>query len=241
MPDNVDNSHVKFLHQFFPLRATYLGGSLLEWNKRDNVFEKWREQQIFKFIGLVTQNAEDLELGFKGKRVTKVAWAARNLLELAIWIDYCNLSNAHATRFRDDSARDLLGFSKAVQQLEIQKKGAPDSRLEASQTKLVGFAESTLGVVGLGEDFTRVLKAATELGREKEFGALNKLFSKYAHPTSIALNSVVTVDADAGIREMFLLDGIELSTDALTTIRDDMAKHFPQLEKMPGLGKSGHR
>ena len=240
MPDNLDNSQIMILHQFFPLRAVYLGKALLEWNKRDNVLEKWREQQIFKFIGLLTQNAEDLEVAFKEKRVTKLAWAARNLLELAIWIDYCNLSNAHATRFRDDSARDLLGFSKAVQQLHIQKKGTPDPRLEVSQTKLVGFAETTLGVVGLGEDFTRVVKAASELGREKEFGALNKLFSKYAHPTSIALNSVVTVDADAGIRAMFLRDGIELSTDALTTIRDDMAKHFPQLEKMPGLGKGGN-
>jgi hypothetical protein len=229
---------IAYLHGFFPLRAVYLGKALMKWNERDNVLEKWREQQIFKFIGLLTQNAEDLELGFNEKRVTKVAWAARNLLELAIWIDYCNLSDAHATRFRDDSARDLMGFSKAVQQLEIQRKGAPDPGLEASQTRLVAFAKSTLGVIGLDEDFTRVLKAAREVGREREFGALNKLFSKYAHPTSIALNSVVTVDADSGIRGMFLRVGIELSTHALTTIRDDMAKHFPQLNKMPGLGKS---
>jgi hypothetical protein len=180
------------LHEFFPLRAVHLGNTLVEWNERDKALEKWREQQIFKFIGLLTQNAQDLELGFNEKRITKLAWAARNLLELSIWIDYCNFSDANATEFRNDSTRDLLGFSKAVQQLQIQEEGMPDPGLEASQAGLVAFAENTLGVIGLDEDYTRVLKAARELGREKQFGALNKLFSKYAHPTSFALHSVVT-------------------------------------------------
>ncbi len=68
---------IAILHEFFPIRARYLGRHLIESNKTVKVLEEWREQQLFKFIGLLSQNAEDLEQGYVENRITKVAWAAR--------------------------------------------------------------------------------------------------------------------------------------------------------------------
>jgi hypothetical protein len=41
------------------------------------------------------------------------------------------------------------------------------------------------------------------------------------------VNSVVAVEADAGIRLMFLADGAETAVGALTTIREFVIKHLP--------------
>jgi len=65
---------------------------------------------------MVIQSAMDLEPAYLRRRIPALAWAIRNLLELSIWIDYCNLSEQHAKRFSDDRLRDLRGLSKAVQQ-----------------------------------------------------------------------------------------------------------------------------
>jgi len=224
---------IEFLREFFPVRALYLGEKLTEANEVGKAMAGWREKQLFKFIGLLTQNADDLERAYREKRITKLAWAARNILELSIWIDYCNRSDVQAKQLRDDSARDLLGFAKAIQAIYIEGQGSPDLGLKKTEQDLISFAQNVFGVTGLDDDFKRVSEAAKDVGRENNFRQLNKLFSKFAHPTAISLNAVVAVEADAGIRTMFLNDGVELATDALTTIREVIVGSFPFLEKDP--------
>jgi hypothetical protein len=167
------------------------------------------------------------------KRITKVAWAARNLLELSIWVDYCNLSNAHAKRFRDDSARDLIGFSKAIQSIYVEGYGTPAQDLDDAMRRLVAFAEKTFNVAGLDDDFERVSDAAEEVGRRTTFSSLNKLFSKFAHPTALSLNSVTPegVEADDAMREMFFVDGVDAAISPLTQIRAFIMQRFP----LPGI------
>jgi hypothetical protein len=63
------------------------------------------------------------------------------------------------------------------------------------------------------------------------------MYSKYARPTSIALNSVAAVEADAGFRSMFLRDAVGRAADTLTAIRETIAKTFPQIDRAPVIGK----
>ena len=104
------------LHQLFPERSVMLVSALRERNKKDKKLPEWRSEQIAKLAVMVIQSAMDLEPAYLSGRISALAWATRNLLELSIWIDYCNLSDQHAKRFSDDSLRDLYGLSKAVQQ-----------------------------------------------------------------------------------------------------------------------------
>jgi hypothetical protein len=237
MRDERDETCIALLEEFFPVRADFLAGFLIEANNSEKRLDAWRERQLFNFIRLLTQNAEDLVKGYREQRIRKVAWAARNILELWVWVDYCNLSDAHAKQFRDDTARDLVGFVKAVQMIEVHNQGKQHVELAEKHRELVTFVESAYGIKQLDDDFTRVSEAAKELGRQIEFLALNKLCSKYAHPTSIALNSVGAVKADGGFRGMFLKDAVGHAADALTTIREAIAKAFPQLDRAPVIGK----
>jgi hypothetical protein len=108
-------------------------------------------------------SAVDLEQGYRERRVTKLAWAARNFMELSVWIDYCNLSDQHAERFRDDTMRDLYGLSAAVQKSVLVESGTKDKTLEQKLGELATFAQSK-GVLELDDEFKRVSEAARKWG-----------------------------------------------------------------------------
>jgi hypothetical protein len=237
MKDRGDETCIALLGQFFPVRSDFLAGFLIEANNNEGTMDAWREQQLFNFIELLAQNAEDLVQGYRAQRISKVAWAARNILEIAVWVDYCNVSDAHAKSFRDNSARNLLGRTKAVKMTEAQSQGTEDVERAEQQRKLDNFVETAYGVTQLDDDFTPVSEAAKELGMQSEFLALNKMYSKYARPTPISLKPVADAEADAGFRSMFLRDAVGRAADALTTIREAIAKNFPQIDRAPVIGK----
>jgi hypothetical protein len=215
------------LHEFFPRAARKLAEYLATKNSAEGKIEKWREDQLNKFIRSLSLNADELERAFKQDRITALAWAVRNIIELSVWVDYCNLDVAHATRFRDDSVRDFYGFSKAIQTLQREEHGKSDAGLDRAQKDLETFATTVFGMGALDDDFERVSSAADELGWGKRFLALNKIYSKYAHPTAWAVNAVNSIEADAGFRKMFLMDGIETVTGSLTKIRDFVLRSYP--------------
>ncbi|HEY5028848.1 MAG TPA: hypothetical protein VIK39_10600 [Candidatus Angelobacter sp.] len=221
------------LHQLFPIRARLLTTHLKEANGRLKKFEEWRERQIVNFIEMLALNAADLERAYVENRTSTLAYTARNLLELSIWVDYCNLSNTHAKAFWDDVARDLFGLSKAIQAIAVQETGAEIAVLTKAQDRMTKFANAKFGIKNLADDFKRVAKAAEELGREKSFVARNKAFSKFAHPTAWAVNSVLSGDADKDIREMFLLDGVELAMNSIIRTRKFILEHFPAPPNIP--------
>jgi hypothetical protein len=228
MPKPIDEG-MKELRNFYPDRAYHLSEYLRKANAEMNVLEAWREAQLVKFIASLILNADELITGFTQKRIAKLAWAARNLLELSIWVEYCNSSPSHAKQFRDDSARDLIGLSKAIQSIHVGAYGIPAEDLDSTMKKLVVFAESAFNVTDLDEDFKRVSDAAAELGRKSIFSSLNKLFSKFAHPTALSLNSVTAegIEADNDLREMFFLDGADAAILPLVNIRSFVLQHFP--------------
>jgi hypothetical protein len=224
---------MKELQKFFPKGAYQISEYLRKANSEQKVLKLWREAQLVKFIASLILNTDELRRGFAEKRITKIAWAARNLLELSIWIDYCNLSEAHAKRFRDDSARDVIGFSKAMQSIHVEGYGKRDKELDDAMQAAVRLAEKALDVTGLDDDFKRVSEAANELGCGRIFSSLNKLFSKFAHPTALALNSATAkgIEADDVLREMFFIDGVDAAIRPLTMIRLFILHHFP----LPGI------
>jgi hypothetical protein len=97
----------------------------------------------------------------------------------------------------------------------------------------VSLAEKALDVTGLNDDFKRVSEAAVEVGQGKNFSSLNKLFSKFAHPTALALNSVAVegIEADDPLRDMFFIDGVDAAVRPLTMIRSFILQRFP----LPGV------
>ena len=148
-----------------------------------------------------------------------VSWLARNLLEIFIWVRYCSLSELHAKRFHDDGMRDFYGYCKALEGLNV----SGNSELKESVNNLLkgysNFAKSQ-GVAQVADDFTRVSKAAEELGETKLFLSMNKIFSKLAHPTSLAMDAALTKVGRKQYRDLFVVDATDMAIRSLEVLED---------------------
>jgi hypothetical protein len=99
--------------------------------------------------------------------VSRIAYSARNLLELMIWTEWCCLSKENAISFRQDCVRDAqglltvikkhaeLGFEQDIWQSAIADAGVAMKRM----AQMVGFEN-------LNAKFMPVSDAAKELGRK---------------------------------------------------------------------------
>jgi hypothetical protein len=225
-----DGKALADLHQLIPERALMLVEALRVSNEKFKKFSEWREAQIRKFGIMAVETAMELERAYFERRITTVAWTTRNLLELSIWIDYCNISDEHAKRFWDDRLRDLYGMSGAVQGIVEVKAGAKDRTLDEALANLAQFAQSQ-GIQELEDDFKPVSEAARELGRWPEFRSANKLLSKLAHPTAWAVHIVASPAAEVGYTSMILQDGVAFALNAIITIRKTIRTKYPEIAK----------
>jgi hypothetical protein len=227
IPSNAKKS-LADLHQLFPERSLMLVTALRERNKEGKKLPEWRSEQIAKLTITVIESAMDLEPAYLCGRISALAWATRNLLELSIWIDYCNLSDQHAKRFSDDSLRDLYGLSKAVKTTLEAEAGITSSELDVALSNLSQFAQQW-GIASLEDDFKRVSDAAKELGRGAGFQAANKLLSKFAHPTAWSVHIADNPGPEAGYLTMILQDGVFLALNAIITTRKTIRTYYPEI------------
>ena len=200
-------------------------------NKEFKRLDNWREKQTGNFVEILILSAHDLECAQAEKRISTLAWITRNLLELSTWIDYCNISRENAKTFHDDSMRDMYGWASAIHSLYMVQKNKKHAPLEEKIDNLKRLAQEK-GFGELADDFTRVQEAAGEVGYAQEFTKLNKLYSKFAHPTAWVVHSFLAVDADEGLRDMFFKDGVGLAVGSLRDIRANICSVFPEVETM---------
>jgi hypothetical protein len=109
--------NLKALNDFIPQMATKTLLLIQTKNKNSRIFEEWREQQLVNFLKCLIHIATDLDYAYRKRRMSTVAWLTRNLLELSVWIRFCNLSNEKAKTFHADAVRDLFGLYQAVELL----------------------------------------------------------------------------------------------------------------------------
>jgi hypothetical protein len=168
-----------------PTRAEVVLRDLKAWNSKSRKIEDWREEQLRNFLNSLIRNVRELESAIADKQLPRIAWASRNLLELAVWAQYCNSSSERAERFCVDIARDFLGLSKALKGCYLGQY--LDFRdLDQFAVELKNLAKQELGTE-IDEDYERVSKAAKDVGCAR-FPVVNKLCSKFAHPTAWLVN-----------------------------------------------------
>ena len=112
-----------------PARTEAMFAAFQAINRRERKAPPWRELQILNFIRYVKMYADDLARSYEAQRIDSVAQAMRNLLEMCIWTEFCEISEANAKRFSDDAARDMRDMMEAVQALYISVNQTPETRL----------------------------------------------------------------------------------------------------------------
>ena len=158
---------------------------------RANILEAWHLdlwQHLISEFGLVYK---PLVASCEEKDIRASAWLARNLLELNIWLSYCVRSRDDAKRFYDDKARDMFDFlnhMEVLTNLADRPELLMTDLIEGTRKRIADEAE-TDGCEDIDETYQRVYSAAKEMGLGAFFGSLNKILSKFAHPTAMMVFS----------------------------------------------------
>lgn len=158
--------------------------------------------------------------------VATTAWLARNLLELAIWAEYCRSSQERAQEFMLDGARDAYDALNIPQELLLPSSGHLRLRQELlDKSKEDGF--------DIEESYTKVSNAANVLGRGPLFKHMNKSLSKFAHPTAFAIFSLGS-DTEVLLKEKFRSLGLFFASAGLmfTDLTGAVQNPFPDIESV---------
>jgi hypothetical protein len=163
----------------------------------------------------VELNLSELLQAFSQRSIGTVAWLARNLLELSVWAEYCKSSPERAKTFYEDSARDALDLLKILS--EKPEKFARDQTINfrAERERLIEKADFEKAA----KSFLPVHEAAEKLGWKDRFIIANKSFSKFAHPTAIAVIGLLESEDMEQIKIKLYEDGLLFGNEALAQIR----------------------
>ena len=134
----------------------------------------------------VVLHRNELEAAQPKGSLYAIAWLARNLLELAVWSEYCGQSKENAKEFLLDAARDSFDALKKEHPLRKELKG---------KAKEDGF--------DIEKKYIRVDMAAEKTTIKDDFKHFNKQLSKWAHPTAFAVMSSKETEED--LRGTFFL------------------------------------
>ena len=221
---------MSILNEIFPDQAKKLLGDIVLLNQYEEHMDDWRERQLRHFLEITISSVFDLKRAYEERRISTLAWLARNLLELSVWIQYCNISEANAKQFWDDAVRDMFGWAKAIHELTAFQDGAPDAQLAARLDNLDTFAAKR-GITPLADDFKRVSDASKEVGNDVLFSKANKLYSKFAHPTAWVVATAKSEEADKEVRGMIFSDGADLAAVCYLVIRDECNRMFKEVKE----------
>jgi hypothetical protein len=127
------------------------------------------------------ENYVELETAVNSRPLSTAAWLSRNLLELALWSEYCHRSPFNAQQFMLDAARD---GADALRVIRDHREGPPTPGITHDELVARGMED---GFLTITDRFTEVGDVAEFLGRGSHFKYWNKILSKFAHPTAFAL------------------------------------------------------
>jgi hypothetical protein len=176
----------------------------------------------------VVLNLSELRLAHSGRPLGTVAWLARNLLELAIWSEHCAASKENAKEFLLDSARDAADSLDIPDGPWLHKSLGPTRKRLLDNASADGF--------DIEQEYARVSSVAKKLGRGDVFKYLNKMFSKYAHPTALAIFSAGG-SAQELLRQKFHELGINLADSALHFLDESGRRVWAEIESDKARGR----
>ena len=152
-----------------------------------------------------------------------LAWRARNLLELSVWSTYFASSRENARRLYEDAGRDAKNVLDVFEHWG-QATGQPVDWLSAiadGKNELALRAASE-GIASLDARYMRVEDAAGECRLKEMFKTMNKMLSKFAHPTAMQILGVADDEKQSLQRDMFYALGCCFFLGAFSTLENSV-------------------
>jgi hypothetical protein len=195
-----------------------------------HALEFWHEKVLTGLNQTALFSYQNLLSAWRQKGLSATAWAARNLLETRIWTEYVTVSKGNARRFYLDwlnDSRELLdkacsyGGSIDPEQWRVTSPYADLDFGEATaQTARDWLGDLRSSSELVDEDYLRVSSIAKELGHAARFASLNKLLSKYVHPTAFSVLSTPSDGSRYNSATFMLVEGSTECARCLTFLND---------------------
>jgi hypothetical protein len=172
------------LEKRIPAKLNAIRLALIEIDKRQ-ACEPWRLALTVDLVESIEHNCDQLLETMDNPRLPTVAWIARNLLELWVWVRYCGVSLENAWRFHEDALRDVRGLVEAHAKI-CKARGIVDETSAISAQRLQQVASERLGLKEIDSKFLAVVEASKAPGVDlgDQFTPLHRWLSKFAHPTA---------------------------------------------------------
>jgi hypothetical protein len=196
------------------------GNSLKPGDENNN----WFFQIVFELMDATLSNYQQLRTGYNERNFPLMAWACRNLLELAIFTKYVLISEAHARRFADDRLIDGCDIITALRTLELHVDPQSDTRLLDDALVRMQAQMAAEGVAA--KRFLAISELADAVGMKQDFACMNRVCSKLVHPTAwsvLAVNKGENSFSQAG--EIFFSAGVQYVCDLYLAVQEHNATH----------------
>jgi Family of unknown function (DUF5677) len=162
-------------------------------------------------------NYRDLRKAFLGDQQTLAAWSCRNLHEIAIFTKFALSSKENAAEFAADRLIDGHQIGTALKSLELALN--PGLTVSALDPVIESFATQMKNEGVTRQKYLSTEKLAQQVGMRAEYETLNRLCSKFVHPTAWSLfTSDVALERFPGACEIFYGNGALHFTSVFATI-----------------------
>jgi len=212
------------LRAVFPVRAEAVTVAFQQINQKEKRFPGWRELQVKSLIKTVSLFAFDVEDRYRARRGDQLATAVRNLTELLIWIEYCAASEENARAFCNDGPRDLRELLEALQKVYSFTNSAPQPLIA---DMLAGLRSAAVNdsFPNIEKRYIDVRDAAKEIGKLEAFGPLFKAFSKFTHPTALAIH----IGCSPAILDALFVNGTQGALGCFRELEKFIGGVFPEI------------
>jgi len=148
----------------------------------------WFFQIVFELIDATLSNYDQMKVGYKDNNNHMLAWACRNLLELAIFTKFVLISESNARRFAEDRLVDGCDIITSLKSLELHIDPKSDTRLLDDALARMRAQMATEGVTVKKHLVTADLAGIVEM--KEDYLCMNRVCSKLVHPTAWSILAV---------------------------------------------------
>jgi hypothetical protein len=148
-----------------------------------------------------------------------LAWRARNLLELSVWATYFGRSRDNARRLYEDAGRDVKDL---LEKMEKAGQAADSVSVIAEGKNDLLQRAANEGIETLDGKYMRVDTAANECGLKDLFNTMNKLLSKFTHPTAMQILGTADEAKQTLQRDVFYGLGCLFFIGAFTALENSL-------------------
>jgi len=216
------------LENRIPSRLKTIKLALIDIDKHQ-AYEPWRLALAVDLVESIEHNCRQLLETMGKDRLPAVAWIARNLLELHVWVKYCGVSRENAWRFHEDALRDVKGWTDAHKKL-CDAMVIKDDFSEIAAQRIKDLASEKLGLENIDSNFHAVATAAKEPGVNlgERFGPFYRSLSKFAHPTAGLVHGIShQTEACRQLQAVFTTKGVYFAVQSTLEVKAQLGIPSP--------------